>query len=70
MGLIDIIADDILAPGLVKLLGVELPVASEILTCVDLEKLGRILRKHGQTEIAGVDLQKFLEAVEAGAKED
>jgi hypothetical protein len=64
MGFEQAILDHLIVPGALEFLGVEEPVAIELLGCVDLEKLKAVLRKHGLTELAGIDLSDVLDAVE------
>jgi len=58
------LTDDVLVPGIVKTLDVEAPVALEFLGCVDLVKLGRLLKKYGMNELFGIDISEALEAME------
>jgi len=71
MGLIQLLADTAVASGLASILGVEAPVAAELLAELkpSLPGIKRVLEKHGLNEVCGIDLGEFLGAFEKDLQE-
>ena len=72
MGLANLIARTAVASGFAEVLGVELPIAAEILAELNPSVPGirKVLAKHGLSEIYGIDLGEFLQAFEKDLQEE
>jgi hypothetical protein len=63
MGIEQTIIDSVIVPVIMRTLDVEEHEALRIVECIDLRKLGQVLKEDGITEVYGINVQMFLDAV-------